>query len=123
MTTHTAHHDQTATRTEHVGAEAAAHAALSLVGDHPGQVGRLRAARLVGGYPVPHRDDEEALSLNRYAIQLDWPLREIVRLVDALISGGLLAQTAGPRPVLALTRPGYRALEAIDTSMPQAATS
>lgn len=97
-----------------VGAEAAAHALLRLVGEHPGQMGRLRAARLVGGYPVPHRDDQEAIELGRYAVQLDWPLREITRLVDALISGRLVAQTAGPRPVLVLTRAGFRTLEALE---------
>lgn len=97
-----------------VGAEAAAHALLRLVGDHPGQMGRLRAARLVGGYPVPHRDDVEAVELGRYAVELDWPLREITRLVDAMITGRLVAQTPGPRPVLVLTRPGHRALDALE---------
>src|SRR5687767_7351268 len=62
-----------------VGAEAASHALLRMIADHPGQMGRLRAARLVGGYPVPYRDDEEALQLGQYAVQLDWPLREITR--------------------------------------------
>ncbi|MCW2923630.1 MAG: hypothetical protein JWM98_1034 [Thermoleophilia bacterium] len=97
-----------------VGAEAAAHATLRLVAEHPGEMGRLRAARLVGGYPVPHRDDEEAVELGRYAVQLDWPLREITRLVDALIAGRMVAQTKGPRPVLVLTRAGYRTLEALE---------
>lgn len=95
--------------------ERAAHAMLKLVGDHPGRMGRLRCARIVGGYPVPHRDDIEAQQLQTYAVaQLDWPLREITRLVDALISGGLVAQTEGPRPTLALTRAGHRALDALD---------
>lgn len=97
-----------------VGAEAAAHALLRLVGEHPGHMGRLRAARLVGGYPVPHRDDEEALQLGRYAVQLEWPLREITRLVDAMITGGLIAQTPGPRPVLVLTLAGFRTLQALE---------
>jgi len=101
-----------------VGSEAAAHALLRLVGDHPGQMGRLRAARLVGGYQVPHRDDEEALELGRYAVQLDWPLREITRLVDALIQGGLVTQTPGQRPVLVLTRAGFRTLEALEAGPP-----
>ncbi len=93
----------------------AAHSMLALVGDHPGRVGRLRCARIVGGYPVPHRDDVEAQQLQTYAVtQLDWPLREITRLVDALISGGLVVQTEGPRPTLALTRAGHRALDALD---------
>lgn len=101
--------------TSELPAERAAHAMLKLVGDHPGRMGRLRCARIVGGYPIPHRDDTEAQQLATYAIaQLDWPLREITRLVDALIDGGLLAQTEGPRPTLALTRPGHRALDALD---------
>lgn len=102
-----------------VGAEAAAHALLRLVADHPGQMGRLRAARLVGGYPVPHRDEEEASQLGRYAVQLDWPLREITRLVDAIINGRLVAQTPGPRPVLVLTRAGHRALDAFEGPPPR----
>lgn len=103
-----------------IGAEAAAHALLRMVGEHPGQMGRLRAARIVGGYAVPHRDQEEASQLARYAVQLEWPLREITRLVDALIEGGLVAQTPGPRPVLVLTRPGHRTLEALEAGTPPA---
>ena len=94
--------------------ERAAHAMLKLVGDHPGRMGRLRCARIVGGYPVPHRDDLEGQQLATYAVPLDWPLREITRLVDALIDGGLLTQTEGPRPTLVLTRAGHRALDALD---------
>ncbi len=97
-----------------VGAEAAAHALLRMVAEHPGAMGRLRAARIVGGYPVPHRDDEEAGALARYAVDIDWPLREITRLVDALITGRLMTQTPGPRPVLVRTRAGFRTLEALE---------
>ena len=97
-----------------VGAEAAAHSLLRLVAEHPGQMGRLRASRIVGGYPVPHRDDEEATALTQFAVQLDWPLREITRLVDALITGRMMTQTPGPRPVLVLTRSGFRTLEALE---------
>jgi len=100
-----------------IGAEAAAHALLRLIAEHPGQMGRLRAARLIGGYPVPHRDNEEAQALGRYAVELDWPLREITRLADALITGRLIAQTAGPRPVLVLTRAGHRTLEALEAGV------
>lgn len=103
-----------------VGAEAAAHACLRLVADHPGLLGRLRAARIVGGYSVPHRDDQEPMDYVRYAVELSWPLREITRLVDALIAGRLIAQTMGPRPVLVLTRAGYRALEALEAGPPDA---
>ena len=99
---------------EDVSTEAVAHALLRLIGDHPGQMGRLRAVRLIGGYPVPHRDDEEQISQTRYAVRVDWSLRELTNLADALISGRLIAQTNGPRPVLVLTRAGYRALEALD---------
>jgi hypothetical protein len=106
--------DTSAGRGNDVGTEAAAHAMLRLVGEHPGQMGRLRAARLIGGYPVPHRDAEEAASLTAYAVELTWPLREITRLVDVLIEGRLMAQTPGPRPVLVLTRAGFRALEALE---------
>jgi hypothetical protein len=105
---------------EDIGAEAAAHALLRLVAEHPGMMGRLRASRIVGGYPVPHRDDQEAVELARYAVQLDWPLREITRLVDALISGGLVTQTPGPRPVLVITRSGHRTLEALEAGAPAA---
>lgn len=94
--------------------EVVAHALLRLVAEHPGQMGRLRAARIIGGFSVAHREEHDAAALARYTVQLDWPLREITRLVDALISGGLVAQTPGPRPVLVLTRSGYRALEALE---------
>lgn len=97
-----------------VGAEAAAHSLLRLVADHPGQMGRLRAARIVGGYPVPHREGDDPAQFAPFAIELDWPLREITRLVDAMITGRLVAQTVGPRPVLVLTRAGYRTLEALE---------
>ncbi len=97
-----------------VGAEAAAHSLLRLVAERPGQMGRLRAARIVGGYPVPHRDEQEAINLENFVVHLDWPLREIKRLVDALVDGRLMTQTPGPRPVLVLTRSGFRTLEALE---------
>ena len=100
-----------------VGAEAAAHSLLRLVAEHPGYMGRLRAARIVGGYPVPYRDDQDASQLAQFAVELDWPLREITRLVDALITGRLMTQTPGPRPVLVLTRSGFRTLEALEGSI------
>lgn len=99
---------------EEPGAEAVAHALLRLVGDHPGQMGRLRAARIVGGYPVPYRDGTDAIDQASFAVEVGWPLREFTRLVDSLISGRLVAQTAGPRPVLVLTRSGHRTLEALE---------
>lgn len=99
-----------------VTAEAAAHALLRMVGDLPGQMGRLRAARVVGGYSLPGADENPELvaQLAPYAVAVQWPLRETVRLIDALIDGGLVARTAGPRPVLMLTRAGHRALDALE---------
>jgi len=38
----------------------------------------------------------------------------MVDLIDALLNGGLLAQTTGQRPTLALTRAGFRALDTLD---------
>ena len=104
--------------THHCTSEQVAHTILTLIGDHPGRLGRLRCARVVGGYPVPHRDEQQATELARYALTLDWPLREITRLVDALASGGLMTQTEGPRPVLVLTRAGHRTLDALDQPRP-----
>jgi len=99
--------------------EHAAHQILRLAAEHPGMCGRLRIARVVGGYPVPHRDEIEAKDLARYSTPLDWPLREVVRLVDALIDGKLIAQTTGPRPTVVVTRAGHRALDALEhTSTP-----
>lgn len=102
-------------------AEEASHSLLSLVGDRPGECGRLRAARIIAGYPIPHRDDTEKDELAKYAVQLDWPLREVTRLVDAMIAGRLIVQTPGPRPTLALTRAGFRTLEALDAGRQHAA--
>jgi hypothetical protein len=96
------------------GAEVAAHALLRLVADHPGQNGRVRAGRIIGGFAVPHRDAAEADRMRAYAVRIDWTLRETTDLVDAMIAGGLIVQTPGPRPVLVLTRPGFRALEALE---------
>ncbi|MCW2972331.1 MAG: hypothetical protein JWN72_604 [Thermoleophilia bacterium] len=112
--TETTGHQRSGGGLEDVGAEAAAHAMLRLTADFPGLMGRLRTARIVGGYAVPHRDDADAARLSRYGIEIDWTLRELVRLVDALIDGHLLAQTSGPRPTLVLTRAGYAALVALE---------
>lgn len=94
--------------------ELLAHKILELVGDYPGQMGRLRTSRLVGGYWVLHRDDQEAKALAEYSVETSLPLREIARLVDLLIEGKLISQTSPPRPTLVLTRAGHRALEALD---------
>lgn len=110
-------HAATVVRDAHdqrVGAEAIAHALLRLVAERPGQMGRMRAARVVGGYSVPYRDEDERLALEPYAIRGDWKLKELIDLVDAMIGGGLLTQTAGLRPVVVLTRPGHHALDALE---------
>lgn len=99
-----------------VTTEAIAHAVLRLVGDMPGQMGRLRVARVVGGYPVRTNDEDLPSLLAQYAVEVRWPLRETVGLIDALISGGLLLQTVGQRPTLVLSRPGHRALDALEAT-------
>lgn len=94
--------------------EAVAHAMLRLVADMPGQMGRLRAARIVGGYAVPTLDEQAPSRLAAYAVEVAWPIRASVALLDALIDGGLLTQTMGQRPTLVLTRAGHRALDALE---------
>lgn len=99
-------------------AETAAHGVLGLVADHPGKFGRLRTARIISGHAVPLDDpDLEAATATYTGVARGWLVRDTVDLVDALINGGLIAQTTGPRPTLALTRAGFRALEALDCSV------
>jgi hypothetical protein len=100
--------------------EAAMHAMLRLVADFPGQMGRLRVARVVGGYAIRAADAERQEQLARYAVECGGSLREIVELVDALIAGGLVVQTVGQRPTLVLSRVGFRALEALEAGAPDA---
>jgi hypothetical protein len=102
-----------------VSAEAAAHALLRLLADHPARMGRMRAARIIAGRPVPEQQPvtSEDGSLERYSVSLSWPLREVVALVDAMIEGGLLVQSMGARPTLALTEAGFLALQALDGSV------
>lgn len=96
-------------------AEVVAHHILKLVGEHPGQVGALRCARIVGGFTVPSVSEEQQGMFDRYAIaQRDWTLRTLKDLIEALERGSLLARSHGPRPVLALTRAGHRALDALE---------
>ena len=96
--------------------EAVVHAILRVTGDMPGCMGRLRVARVVSGFAITGPDDETVARLARYSLDDGWPLKRTVELVDALLDGGLLAQTVGPRPTLALTRSGFRALEALEGS-------
>jgi hypothetical protein len=97
-------------------AEVAARAILGLVATHPGSFGRMRSARIISGHAVSlDNPDVEATTAPYAAVARDWTLRDAVGLVDALIDGGLIVQTSGPRPTLALTRAGFRALDALDT--------
>ena len=97
-------------------AEVAARGVLGLVAAHPGTFGRLRAARIISGHAVAIVDLELEVTTAAYTgLARGWVLRDVVELVDALIDGGLVAQTNGPRPTLALTRAGFRALEALDS--------
>ena len=96
-------------------AEVVSHAILRLVADLPGEAGRIRAARIVGGYSVAYRTDGDMERFAKYAVgDVDWSLRELTALVDALIAGGLVAQVPPPRPTLVLTRAGHRALDALE---------
>ena len=96
-------------------AEVAAHAVLRLVADMPGRIGRLRAARIVGGFAIPFREETPPEVLELYCARPSWTLREVVTLVDALIDGGLIDQAAGARSTLVLTRAGFMALTALET--------
>ena len=101
--------------------EIVAHHILKLVGEHPGQVGSLRCARIVGGFTVPTATQDQQGLFEQYAItQRDWTLRVLKDLIDALERGSLLARSSGPRPVLALTRAGHRALDALEQVPPSA---
>lgn len=82
-------------------------AILRLVGDFPGQHGRIRTARIVGGYEV------DWVSGYKYAVATSWTLAPIVELIETLIGDGFLARTPGSRPYLVLTRTGHRALDAL----------
>ncbi len=95
-------------------AEAVARAALGLVASHPGQFGRLRTARVIAGYAVDHDGPAVTSTTTPYAsVAIDWTIRDTVALIDATINGGLLTQTAGPRPTLVFTQPEFRALDAL----------
>ena len=88
-------------------------AILGLVVDRPGSFGRLRCARIVGGYDLGHDQDHE---LDRHAVATAATLPVLVEFVDDLLDGGLLAQTAGARPTLVPTRAGWRALDALEAA-------
>ncbi len=88
---------------------------LALVGDHPGRVGPLRCARIVGGFTVPYTGGDQQELFEQYAIpDLGWTLRTLKALMEALERGGLVTRSVGPRPTLALTRAGHRALETLE---------
>lgn len=98
---------------EAFAAEAAAYSILRLVSDMPGHHGRHRAARIIGGFPVEQREGETDLAIYAGA-DVAWPLKDSIALIDAMIAGGLLAQTMGQRPTLVLTRSGHRAFETLE---------
>lgn len=100
---------------EHASSEYAAYQILRMAAEHPGTCGRTRMARIIGGYSVPFHNEQDAARFAEYAIEIDWPLSELVRLVDSLIHGGLLSLSVGPRPVVCANRAGCRALEALAT--------
>lgn len=87
-----------------------ANAILAYVGEHPGIAGRLRVARIIGGYTVPHREDDPDWSTYACEAASELPLRAITRHIDELVRQDRLRQTPGPRPVLVLTLTGYDAL-------------
>lgn len=97
-------------------AEAMAHAVLRIVGERPGQVGRLRCVRIVLGLSISVNDGEEDIWAQYDSGIRGWTLREGVSLIDALIDGGLVTQTIGQRPTLCLTRAGHRALDALEVA-------
>lgn len=98
-----------------ITSDEAAYRVLLLAGERPGRFGRLRAARVVGGFAVPARDEESPAELARYQVQgLGWSMRDCKALIDALHAGGLLTETCGNRPTLVLTVAGYRALDALE---------
>lgn len=77
-----------------------------------------RACRIVGGYSVPYRSENEEQALTLYAAQLDnLPLREIRRIGNALVERGLLA-TNTRRPAIYVTDGGTAALATLSTSEP-----
>ena len=99
-----------------ISMEAAAHAILRLIADMPGEMGRIRAARIVSNRSVASTDELFARRCAAYGMDLPWPLRDVVGLVDALIDGGLMKQTCGARPLLVLTRAGHHALDALEAT-------
>lgn len=100
---------------EEMLAQKVAHALLRVVADLPGQLGRIRAARIVRGFSVPVYADQEFTDVSKYRMDgLDWKLSWVIGLVDALIEGELIAQGRGPRPTLSLTRQGFIVLDHLD---------
>jgi hypothetical protein len=112
MTTNT---ETPTTDNQWCASERVARQMLALIGDHPGTIGTLRCARIVGGFTVPVTDPEHQELFAQYAVaDLDWTLRTLKDLVEALQRGGLMATSSGPRPTLALTHAGHHALDALD---------
>ena len=96
---------------------AIAFAVLRIAGELPGRVGRTRAARIIGGYPTALRESESEQQFARYTLTSCAPhLRAIVDVIDAMVTGGLVALSDSPRPLLVLTRAGHRALDALEAT-------
>lgn len=104
-----------------VDVEAAAHRVMLLVGNHPGEFGRIRCARILDRTVIPI--DETIDDYSAYAVNDEWKLVDLCSLIDALIDGGLITRTTGMRPVLCLTRSGHRALDVLGDLDSEAAVS
>ncbi len=98
-------------------AEVVMHAALRFVGEYPALIGRLRLARLLGGYQHG-LDENQVPACEMYEVASGWRIGQIIELIDSGIQGGLLVRTPGARPALVLTRAGFRALEVLECDRP-----
>lgn len=95
----------------------AANGLLRLVADHPHQLGKLRAARIVGGI-CEFEPDCPGHDLPGYTVEgLDLELRELVALIDCLIRARVIQQPTSSRPKLALTPLGARTAASLRTGV------
>lgn len=77
---------------------------LALVTDHPNAVGRMAAARIVGGFDVPERAQLAVPRFASYAMPIvGLDRRGIVNVIDAMIAEGVLFQSSGAWPTLSRT--------------------
>jgi len=104
--------------------EDAAHKLLALVAAMPGELGRLRSGRVIGGYSLRGSDQEQLAKFEPFTGRVDdWTIKDAVAMVDAFLAGGLIAQTPGSRRALVLTRAGHRALDALSVDGGNIATA